>query len=78
MMSAYHAEPVRGFEEYHECEPVFDYDGRPAEGAELSFGIGRAPGPMPLRNANERVRRLLNRGVGEGLRSSTASTPTTP
>jgi hypothetical protein len=67
MMSAYHAEPVVGFEDYHECEPSFDYTGIRAEGSKLSFGIGRAPGPLPLRNANERVRRLLHRAVAEGL-----------
>jgi ribonucleoside-triphosphate reductase len=79
MMSAYHAEPVRGFEQYHECEPVFVYDGIRAEGAELSFGIGRAPGPLPLRNANERVRRLLNRGRRGGPEPARQPLPpTTP
>jgi ribonucleoside-triphosphate reductase len=67
MMSAHHAEPVVGFEDYHECEPSFDYTGVRPEGSTLSFGIGRAPGPMPLRNANERVRRLLHKAVAEGL-----------
>lgn len=67
MMSAYHEEPVVGFEEYHECEPSFDYTGIRDEGSKLSFGIGRAPGPMPLRNANERVRRLLHKVIAEGM-----------
>jgi ribonucleoside-triphosphate reductase len=67
LMSAYHEEPVVGFEDYHECEPSFDFTGIRREGSKLSFGIGRAPGPMPLRNANERVRRLLHRAVAEGL-----------
>jgi ribonucleoside-triphosphate reductase len=66
MMSAYHAEPVAGFESYHECEPVFDYSGVREKGTRLSFGVGRAPGPMPLRSANERVRQVLDRAVGRG------------
>jgi ribonucleoside-diphosphate reductase alpha chain len=63
MMSAYHEAPVRGFEDYHECEPVFDYSPIRDKNAELSSGVGRAPGPMPLRNANERVRRVLARAA---------------
>jgi len=67
LLSSYHAEPIKGFEDYHDAEVIFDYSQIREENAPLSFGIGRAPGPMPLRKANLRNRDLLNRAIAEGL-----------
>lgn len=66
MLSSYHEEPINGFADYHDAEVVFDYSKIRDKGALLSFGIGRAPGPIPLRNANIRNRELLNRCLAEG------------
>lgn len=68
LLSSYHEEPIVGFEDYHDCEVAFDYTQIREEGSLLSFGVGRAPGPMPLRNSRQRNRNLLNRAIEEKLK----------
>lgn len=67
LLSSYHEVPVRGFEEYHDCEVHFDFTHIRPKGAPLSFGIGTAPGPAPLRAAMRLCRNLLNRAIDEKL-----------
>lgn len=71
LLSSYHEAPIRGFEAYHDCEVEFDLSAIRPAGSALSFGIGKAPGPGPLRVAIERKRLLLNYLVTQhkGLRS---------
>lgn len=57
--------PHPEFEEYYGKKVVFDYSKIREKGASLSYGIGKAPGPMPLRNSLERCRQLLNRCLNE-------------
>lgn len=74
LLSSFHDEPVRGFEEYHDCEVEFDLSGIRPEGEELSFGVGVAPGPEPLRKAMERCHELLLNARALGLEKMDAVT----
>jgi len=67
LLSSFHEEPIRGFEEYHDCNVDFVFDKIRPEGANLSFGIGVAPGPKPLSLSLSRNRKLLLRAISEGL-----------
>lgn len=64
LLSSYFENPI--FPEYAQCNVVFDYsDIRPA-GSPLASSAGKAPGPKPLENALEKIRKLLNRCIAEG------------
>lgn len=66
-LSSYHARPVPGYEEWADCDVEFDLSGIRPKNSPLSFGIGRAPGPMPLGKALKRNRKLLDAAVAAGL-----------
>jgi len=55
---------MRQFEEFVGQRVHFDYGLIRPKGAPLSSSSGRAPGPMPLRTALEKIRSLLNRIIG--------------
>ena len=67
LLSSFHEEPIRGFEDYHDCEVVFRYHKIRRKGAPLSYGIGRAPGPDPLRRFHERGLEILREACRLGL-----------
>lgn len=67
LLSAWHVTPIKGFEDYHDCEIVWDFTNIRPAGAELSFGIGRAPGPAILRRSLHKCADLLQRAVASGL-----------
>ena len=67
LMSAYHEQPVPGFEEWHECEPEIDPSLIRKKNSPLSFGIGRAPGPMPLLMSVKRVKAMLDAAIDSGV-----------
>jgi ribonucleoside-diphosphate reductase alpha chain len=54
------------FPEYAGYDVQFDYTKIRLEGSPLSSSSGKAPGPVPLRNAMEAIRKLLNRCVSGG------------
>lgn len=64
LLSSYFSDPV--FPEYANCNVEFDYSQVREKGSLLSSGAGKAPGPEPLRNSLEKVRKLLDRCLGEG------------
>lgn len=66
LISSYHDTPIKGLEEFQECDVDFDYSLIRPEGAPLSFGIGKAPGPVPLRESLVRVRLLLDAAIATG------------
>lgn len=68
LLSSWFATPVRGFEQYHDCEIEFDLSDIRRKGALLSFGIGKAPGPKPLRAALEKAENVLRRAAKRGER----------
>ncbi len=67
LMTSYHERPVPGFEEWLDCDVKFDLSGIRKKGALLSYGVGRAPGPMPLAKACYRNKELLNQALVAGL-----------
>ena len=55
---------TRQFEEFVGQRVHFDYGLIRPKGAPLSSSSGKAPGPLPLRTALEKIRSLLNRIIG--------------
>jgi ribonucleoside-diphosphate reductase alpha chain len=55
---------MTAFADYVGKRVHFDYSLIRPKGAPLSTSSGRAPGPVPLRNALEKIRALLNRIIG--------------
>ena len=60
--------PHPDFQDYYGKKVIFDYSKIRDQGASLSYGIGKAPGPMPLRNSLEKCRELLNKCLDRNLR----------
>lgn len=54
------------YDEYVGSTVIFDYSQIRPEGAPLSSGNGKAPGPEPLKNAHEQIRKLLTRVAVHG------------
>ena len=52
--------------EYANCVVEFDYSLIRRKGTPISSGMGRAPGPEPLRRSMELIRKLLDRCLEEG------------
>jgi ribonucleoside-diphosphate reductase alpha chain len=67
LMTSYHERPVPGFEGYLDCEVEFDLSVIRKKNSPLSYGVGRAPGPMPLARAMHRNRTLLDAAVAAGV-----------
>lgn len=67
LLSSFHETPIPQFAEYHDCDVEFDFSLIRPKGSPLSFGIGKAPGPLPLMNALKMNRQLLTRTVNLGL-----------
>jgi len=65
LLSAYFVDK-QPFPEYAGCIIGFDYSAIRAKGQPLSSGMGRAPGPDPLRRSLEVIRQLLDRCVADG------------
>lgn len=64
LLSSYFCDPV--FPEYANCNVEFDYSQVRVKGSLLSSGAGKAPGPEPLKNSLEKIRKLLDRCLSEG------------
>ena len=54
------------FAQYKDQYIVFDYGNIREKGAQLSSGVGKAPGFEPLQNGLEKIRELLDRCVADG------------
>jgi intein/homing endonuclease len=52
--------PGSEFTEWEDCIVTFDYSLIRPAGSALASGVGKAPGPMPLRRALETIRKLLD------------------
>lgn len=63
LLSSYFTEPVKGFDQYKHTKVEFDYSQIRQKGSGLASGVGKAPGPEPLKNGLEKIRELLNRCV---------------
>src|SRR5208283_2618613 len=60
LMSSYFEEqPEDRFLDYHDCEVVFNFKNIRPEGSYLSSGVGKAPGPEPLKRALDKIRIIL-------------------
>lgn len=60
--------PHQEFEDFYGKKVFFDYSKIRDQGSSLSYGIGKAPGPMPLRNSLEKCRKLLDKCLTEKRR----------
>ena len=64
LLSSYFNKPSESrFSEYKDKYVVFDYSNIREKGAQLSSGVGKAPGFEPLQNGLEKIRELLDRCV---------------
>lgn len=63
LMSSYFDSDATPFPEYRGKHVVFDFGLIRPEGAVISSGPGRAPGPEPLRYSLDNIRKLLDRCV---------------
>tara|TARA_B100001778_G_scaffold42914_1_gene31036 strand:+ start:870 stop:3068 length:2199 start_codon:yes stop_codon:yes gene_type:complete len=60
LLSSYFNKPAEEkFKEYKDLYIVFDYSNIREKGAQLSSGVGKAPGFEPLQNGLEKIRELL-------------------
>lgn len=66
LLSSYFASD-QPFPEYSKKTVHFDFSQIRPKGSEFSHGIGKAPGPEPLRFALEKIRTLLEKCVSNGI-----------
>jgi intein/homing endonuclease len=67
LLSAYFNKPSESkFAEYKDKYIIFDYSNIRKKGKKLASGVGKAPGPEPLRNGLEKIRELLDRCIANG------------
>jgi len=67
LLSSYFNKPSQPeFAEYKDHYIVFDYSNIREKGANLSSGIGKAPGFEPLQNGLEKIRELLDKCIENG------------
>jgi intein/homing endonuclease len=57
LLSSYLESPE--FPEFASCEVIFDYSRIREKGSILSSGVGKAPGPEPLKRALDNIKKLL-------------------
>lgn len=56
------------FKEFYNCNVNFDYTQIRPEGSVISSGVGKAPGPEPLKRAISIIRELLNERIKSGFK----------
>ena len=67
LLSSYFNKPSESrFAEYKDKYVVFDYSNIREKGAQLSSGVGKAPGFEPLQNGLEKIRELLDKCIENG------------
>jgi ribonucleoside-triphosphate reductase len=67
LLSSYFNKPSESrFTEYRDKYVVFDYSNIRKKGAQLSSGVGKAPGFEPLQNGLEKIRELLDKCIENG------------
>jgi len=67
LLSSYFNKPSEArFAEYRDKYVVFDYSNIREKGAQLSSGVGKAPGFEPLQNGLEKIRELLDKCIENG------------
>ena len=67
LLSSYFNKPSESrFTEYRDKYVVFDYSNIRKKGAQLSSGVGKAPGFEPLQNGLEKIRELLDNCIENG------------
>lgn len=64
LLSSYFNSPQ--FPDYAGCEVIFDFSEIRPKGSPLSSGVGKAPGPEPLKVALLNIRKLLDKRIDEG------------
>jgi len=67
LLSSYFNNPQ--FPEYKDYQVRFDFSEIRPKGSPLSSGVGRAPGPEPLKNALYNIKKLLDKRISEGHKS---------
>lgn len=72
LLSSYFQSDDTPFPEYRGKHVVFDYEQIRPEGAAISSGSGKAPGPEPLRHSLDAIRKLLDRVCHQHTGSFTA------
>ena len=67
LLSSYFNKPSESrFAEYKDKYVVFDYSNIREKGAQLSSGVGKAPGFEPLQSGLEKIRELLDKCIENG------------
>lgn len=61
LLSSYSEKPIKQFQDYKNCNVVFDYSQIREKGTSLSSSVGKAPGPEPLAKGLEKIRFILDR-----------------
>ena len=57
--SYFDEQPEDRFLDYYDCDVVFNFKNIRPEGSYLSSGVGKAPGPEPLKRALDKIRSIL-------------------
>jgi ribonucleoside-diphosphate reductase alpha chain len=63
LLSSYSEKPIKQFQEYKNCNVVFDYSQIREKGTSLSSSVGKAPGPEPLAKGLEKIRFILDKCI---------------
>ncbi len=63
LLSSYSEKPIKQFQDYKNCNVVFDYSQIREKGTSLSSSVGKAPGPEPLAKGLEKIRFILDKCI---------------
>ena len=63
LLSSYSEKPIKQFQDYKNCNVVFDYSQIREKGTSLSSSVGKAPGPEPLAKGLEKIRLILDKCI---------------
>ena len=63
LLSSYSEKPIKQFQDYKNCNVVFDYSQIRQKGTSLSSSVGKAPGPEPLTKGLEKIRFILDKCI---------------
>ena len=63
LLSSYSEKPIKQFQDYKNCNVVFDYSQIREKGTSLSSSVGKAPGPEPLTTGLEKIRFILDKCI---------------
>jgi len=63
LLSSYSEKPIKQFQDYKNCNVIFDYSQIREKGTSLSSSVGKAPGPEPLAKGLEKIRFILDKCI---------------